>query len=97
MELSIPEAIGGIFLIIIINIIVWAFVWGRTVGKICERIDNIEEKIDGHIERHPKPYVLPECHQTFKDIASSLASLKTQMSSVVSDLGVIKDQSKGGS
>ena len=90
MTITIPEFIGGGLLILLINIALWFFAWGRAVGKIVEKVDNNEEKINNHIEHHPKPYVLPECNKTFLEIGKTLTGLETQMGSVVSEIRDLK-------
>lgn len=90
MTITIPEFIGGGILLLLLNIAVWAFTWGRTMGKICERVDNVEEKVDTHIEHHPKPYVLPECNQTFTEIKTHLASMDTKLDNVIGEVKNLK-------
>ncbi len=88
--ITVPELIGGGFFLLILNIAVWAFAWGRTWGKVCERVDNVEEKVDVHIKNHPKPFVLPECNKTFLEIGKTLSGLETQMKNVVSEIKELK-------
>lgn len=90
MLITVPEFIGGGLLLLILNIAVWAFAWGRTVGKICEKVDNVEEKIDTHLEHHPKPYVLPECNKTFLEIGKTLTGIETNLGNVVKEVKDLK-------
>jgi len=84
---SIPEFIGSGILILLANIAIWAFAWGRAAGKLIERVDNLEDKINDHIDHPP---VLSECTGAFLSIAKSLTELKTQMKTVVSEIKTIK-------
>lgn len=88
MTITIPEFIGGGFLLLLINIAVWGLTWAKTWGKVCERIDNVEKKVDTHIDHHPKPYVLPECHETFTEIKTTLAGLNAETKNLA---GAVKE------
>ena len=59
-----PELIIGGAVVIIMNILVWVFLWGGWRGKVNTRLKAIEDR-----------GVLPECTEIFTDIKEKLAEV----------------------
>jgi hypothetical protein len=50
MQIAVPELVGGGLLLIIINVAVWIFAWGKTVGKIMEAVETLKREFQEHKE-----------------------------------------------
>lgn len=79
MVLNVPELIGGGLLLIILNIAFWAFAWGRTVGRVCENVDNLEQRIALCEAKPPMHEVIPSCQKIFTNIRERLASVEAKI------------------
>ncbi len=89
ITITIPQLIGSGILAILLNVAVWIFTWGRTVGRVCEMIENqdkrieaLDDKIDAHIGD-------TRCHdsQTQTEINRRLSNIEGKLELV---LGVDK-------
>jgi hypothetical protein len=49
-EVALPELAFFIVGVIVLNVLVWVVAWSRAWGKICQRIDDLEKKVDDHID-----------------------------------------------
>ena len=58
----------GIIGLIIVSVITWTFLWGRSVGQVNTKIKNIENKLSN-------PQILPECNEIFTEIKENLSNL----------------------
>jgi len=67
--------------IIIVNVLIWVFVFGKFIGKLGSRINNLEEKLGN-------PMVLPECHKLFAELREGISNLVGKMEVVLSQLKV---------
>lgn len=47
--------------IIVANILFWVFLWGKRVGRVNQRLNNLEN-----------PQILPECQVIFNEIKEKL-------------------------
>jgi len=83
MVLNVPELIGGGLLLVILNIAFWAFAWGRTVGKVCEAVDNLEQRFTTHETNHHSHEVLPSCQDIFKSIEGRLSSVEAKIDIII--------------
>lgn len=63
-EWLVPSA----FLVVIINILVWVFTWGKLSGRVNTRLNGLEKN-------QRNPVVLPQCAAMFSDIKESLSNL----------------------
>ena len=79
MVITIPELLGGGLALLLLNIIVWAFAWGRTVGKVLETVENQGKRLDDHERKHKSHVVLNDCQHTFSEIMSRLSGLEAKM------------------
>ena len=70
------EWIPGGIILIVINILVWAFLWGKTLGKINTRLTVLEKSQDD-------PPMLPECQILFSEIKEGLANLDGKVSTML--------------
>jgi len=85
-ELIIQPAVAFIAFIglIIMNVLVWVFAWGRSVGKINTRLNAVEEKVD-------KPQILSACVDIFTEIKERLGNLDGKVGTI---LIVMKESQK---
>ena len=58
----------GLIGLILINILVWVFLWGKRTGKVNTRLTNLEDRIDTHS-------ILPECSELFSEIKGALSNV----------------------
>jgi len=79
MVLQGPELIGGGLLLLILNIAFWAFAWGRTVGKVCETVDNLEQRVTTQEASQCSGEVLSSCQEIFRSIEGRLSSVEAKL------------------
>ena len=58
--------------IVMLNLLVWLFLWGKRTGSMNTRLDNLEGN-------QSNPQILPECNVIFTEIKENLASLEGKM------------------
>lgn len=61
--------------IIVANVLVWAFVVGKTYGGLKTRLKAVENKQDN-------PEILPECNRIFTEIKEGLAEVTGKVSAM---------------
>lgn len=85
-EVVIQPAVAFIAFIglIIMNVLVWVFAWGRSVGKVNTRLKVVEEKVDN-------PQILHACSEIFTEIKEKLAKLDGKVGTI---LIVMKERQK---
>ena len=59
--------IGGV---IIVNTLIWVFLWGKRQGSVNSRLDDVERKV---VMKSCTMY--PECLETFGEIKEHLSNL----------------------
>lgn len=57
MTISIPEFIGGGLFLLLLNVVLWVFAWGRTVGKVMEAVETLKRELQEHKDDR-------RCHDT---------------------------------
>lgn len=62
--------------LIVINLLVWVFAWGRGVGGINTKIKNIEEKVNN-------PQILPDCNIIFTEIKEGLSNVGGKVEAIL--------------
>ena len=62
--------------LVVANILVWGFAWGRRTGKVNQRLDSLEKWFEN-------PTILPECSSIFSEIKEGLAELKGKVSTIL--------------
>lgn len=62
--------------LIVANILVWAFVWGRRTGRVNQRLMSLEKWFEA-------PTILPECSGIFTEIKEGLAKVQGKVSTVL--------------
>lgn len=96
IELSLTQIITGVLIAIMINVLVWAYAWGRTVGTINTRLTNQDQKIKDIEEKHVKDFqkltcqihqvyleIIPECRNSFEEINSKLANVEGNVNAIL--------------
>lgn len=78
--------LGGGIGLMTLNLLLLAFRWGRSTGKVNNRLTSLEGKLDN-------PDVLPQCSETFAHIREGLSNLDGKVETI---LGMIKDGRDGG-
>ena len=63
-----PQWMLGISGLVIVNILIWVFLWGRRTGNVNHRLKSLEKKV-------ANPGVLPECVEVFTEIKEKLSNL----------------------
>lgn len=64
----VPSAV----LLVLVNLLVWVFVWGRTVGNVKARLNSVEKRLDD-------PPILPQCQELFTEIKEGLSMLNGEI------------------
>lgn len=62
--------------LVVANVLVWAFVWGRRTGGVNQRLQSLEKWFES-------PTILPECSSIFAEIKGGLAELKGKVSTIL--------------
>jgi len=62
--------------LIVANVLVWAFVVGKTYGGVKTRLKAVENK-------QANPEILPECNKIFTEIKEGLAELQGKVSTIL--------------
>jgi hypothetical protein len=62
--------------LIVINLLVWVFAWGRGVGKVNTRLTVIEEKVNN-------PQILPDCNIIFTEIKEGLSNVGGKVETIL--------------
>ncbi|BAS31219.1 hypothetical protein [Dehalococcoides mccartyi] len=96
MELSISAIISGVLIAIILNVLVWAYAWGRTIGSINTKLANQDVKIKELKEKHDKDFqdltckihqvhleIIPECRDSFQGINEKLANVEGNVNAIL--------------
>lgn len=83
MVLNVPELIGGGLLLIILNIVVWAFAWGRTVGRVCESVDNLEQRLNTYEASDCSHEMIPACQDMFRNIGERLSNVEGKLDIII--------------
>jgi hypothetical protein len=68
----VPSAVG----LVLVNLLVWVFVWGKTVGRVNTRLNNIEKKQED-------PPMLPQCIGLFSEIKEGLSMLNGEVKTML--------------
>ena len=63
-------------IIIVVNVLVWAFVFGKILGRTNTRLSNLEKG------QH-NPTILPECSGMFTEIRERLANLDGKVDTIL--------------
>lgn len=62
----------GIGLLILTNIGIWLFAFGKRTGRHNAKMENVEKELDN-------PKILPECVRIFADIRQNLTRVTTEV------------------
>ncbi|OBW62937.1 MAG: hypothetical protein A9183_00750 [Dehalococcoides mccartyi] len=96
MIISVAQIITGVLIAIMINVLVWAYAWGRTIGSINTKLANQDQKIKDLEEKHDKDFheltckihqvhleIIPECRNSFEGINSKLANVEGNINAIL--------------
>ena len=96
INISLAQIITGILIAIIVNVLVWAYAWGRTIGSVNTRLENQDQKIKKLEEKHDKDFanltckihqvhleIIPECRNAFEEIHSKLANVEGNVNAIL--------------
>lgn len=61
--------------IVVANVLVWAFVFGKTYGGLKTKVKGVENKL-------VNPDILPECREIFSGIEKGLAEVTGKVSAM---------------
>ena len=70
--------------LVVINILIWVFLWGRTLGKLNNRMANVEDNQN-------TPLILPECQELFRNMQEGIGHLTGKVDVI---LGFVKENQK---
>lgn len=68
---------------VVINVLVWVYLFGKRGGTVNERLDNVEKRLDN-------PKVLDECSSTFTEMGKKLSRIEGKVG-VICDILQKKD------
>lgn len=74
--------------ILLVNLFLWVFLWGRWRGSTDSRLDALEKHLDD-------PPILPQCVELFTEIKETLGELKGKFEALMLTINLNMKESEG--
>ena len=68
--------------VLLVNLLIWVFLFGKTIGRLSNRMCKIEN------DQQKEPQIMPECYEIFSELREGVASLNAKVDILLDSTGI---------